>query len=219
MKQVFHAISIGAIWGFAAVPCFAQTLSDAEIADRFRAQLRSIGAAEANPDLGATRGLVLVPVSPTEEAAAAARDPDAPEGGGGGETTLTLTDPETGAEETQAVWTLPPEEQVNVQISFGFDSAALAESQKPKLRRICEQLGAAGVKVLRVVGHTDASGPWDYNQQLSELRAEEVKRFFVGDCGIAEDRLQAVGVGEQFPFDKKKPGASVNRRVEFQAVS
>ena len=66
-------------------------------------------------------------------------------------------------------------------------------------------LDSAGVNVLRIVGHTDASGPWSYNLKLSELRAEEVKRFFESDCGIAADRLQAIGVGEQFPFDDRDP--------------
>ena len=72
---------------------------------------------------------------------------------------------------------------------------------------------------MRIVGHTDASGPWGYNQKLSELRAQEVMRFFVDSCGIPADKLQAVGVGEQFPFDDKNPRAGVNRRVEFQAIS
>ena len=116
-------------------------------------------------------------------------------------------------------WELPKYEQVNMQVTFAFDSSALSGSQKPKLQQICGVLGAAGVNVLRIVGHTDASGPWSYNQQLSELRAQEVMRYFVNDCGIPADRLQAVGVGEQFPFDDKSPRAGVNRRVEFQAIS
>ena len=73
--------------------------------------------------------------------------------------------------------------------------------------------------MLRIVGHTDASGPAGYNQKLSVLRAEEVQRFFVNDCGIAPDRLQAIGVGEQFPYDDARPAAGANRRVEFQAMS
>lgn len=184
----------------------AQDMSDSEIADRFRTQLRSIGEARANPDLGATRGLVLVPVAPTEQAA---------EPGSDG-TVLTL-DP--AANTGQARWTLPPDEQMNEFIAFAFDSAALAEDQKPKLREICGGFRDAGVGVLKIIGHTDSSGPWDYNQQLSELRAEEVKRFFVTECGVPADRLEAIGMGEQSPYDGERPGASVNRRVEFQAVS
>ena len=114
---------------------------------------------------------------------------------------------------------MPEEDRVFVQVTFAFDSAALAETQKPNLRQICKALDAANVGVLRIVGHTDAAGPWGYNLKLSELRAEEVMRFFVTECGVPAERLQAVGVGEQFPFDIANPRAGVNRRVEFQAMS
>ena len=73
--------------------------------------------------------------------------------------------------------------------------------------------------VFQVVGHTDSSGSASYNERLSQLRAEEVKRFLVNDCGIADTRLQAVGVGEEFPFNKDNTRADENRRVEFQALS
>ena len=114
---------------------------------------------------------------------------------------------------------LPEDEQVNVQVTFAFDSAVLADSEKPVLRTVCSAIDKADVGVLRIVGHTDAAGPAGYNQKLSVLRAEEVERFFVDDCGIAPGRLQAVGVGEQFPFDESDPYADDNRRVEFQAIS
>jgi outer membrane protein OmpA-like peptidoglycan-associated protein len=95
----------------------------------------------------------------------------------------------------------------------------LSDSQKPVLRQVCGALDMAGVGVMRIVGHTDASGPAGYNQKLSVLRAEEVQRFFVDDCHIAPERLQAIGVGEQFPYDERDPLAGANRRVEFQAIS
>lgn len=215
MGQVFSAFALSLLSTFLVTPASAQELSSAEIADLFRAQLRLIQGAREDPSQGATRGLVLVPVAPTE----AARDEAAQ--GGGDATELTLN-PEGGSEGGQgkdAVWTLPKDTQMNVRVTFAFDSAALGADQKPRLREVCDGLRQAGVGVLKIIGHTDASGPWDYNQQLSELRAEEVKRFFVTDCGVAEDRLDAVGVGEQFPYDAKNPRASANRRVEFQAVS
>lgn len=114
---------------------------------------------------------------------------------------------------------LAPEEQVNIQISFDFDSAALRADQKPKLATLCQVMQKVEVDVFRIVGHTDASGSADYNERLSLLRAEEVKRFLVSDCGIVETRLEAVGVGEAFPLDKDDPRGDANRRVEFQALS
>lgn len=114
---------------------------------------------------------------------------------------------------------LAPEEQVNIQISFDFDSSALRDDQKPKLATLCQVMKSADVDLFRIVGHTDASGSASYNETLSLLRAQEVKRHLVGDCGIAEGRLEAVGVGEKFPLDKQDPRADANRRVEFQALS
>ncbi|MCB2135308.1 MAG: OmpA family protein [Rhodobacteraceae bacterium] len=114
---------------------------------------------------------------------------------------------------------IPVEEQVNININFDFDSAALREDQKPRLVALCDAMKAAEVDVFRIVGHTDSSGSAAYNQRLSLLRAEEVKRYLAGDCGIDPARLEAVGVGASFPYDEANPRGDVNRRVEFQALS
>ena len=98
-------------------------------------------------------------------------------------------------------------------------SAALRDDQKTKLATLCEVMKDGELGSFRIIGHTDASGSAGYNEKLSLLRAQEVKRFLTGDCGVAEDRLDAVGVGEAFPLDKQDPRGDVNRRVEFQALS
>ncbi|MDX2484777.1 MAG: OmpA family protein [Pseudodonghicola sp.] len=109
-------------------------------------------------------------------------------------------------------------DQVNIQISFDFDSAALREDQKPKLATLCEVMKAVDVEQFQIIGHTDSSGGAAYNQRLSLLRAQEVKRHLVSACGIGADRLDAIGMGEKAPFDTADPRADVNRRVEFQAL-
>jgi len=109
-------------------------------------------------------------------------------------------------------------DQVNIQISFDFDSAALREDQKPKLATLCQVMQSVDVAVFQIIGHTDSSGGATYNERLSLLRAQEVKRHLVGECGIAETRLKAIGMGEKAPFDNADPRADVNRRVEFQAL-
>lgn len=146
-----------------------------------------------------TRGLVLVPTN--QEGAAGAQTESAPQSAA-----ATYVE-------------LNPEEQVNIQISFDFDSAALRDDQKTKLTTLCEVMQGSDLGNFRIIGHTDASGSASYNEKLSLLRAQEVKRYLTGDCGIAEERLDAVGVGEAFPLDKQDPRGDVNRRVEFQALS
>lgn len=110
-------------------------------------------------------------------------------------------------------------DQVNVRITFDFDSAVLRAEEKPKLSTLCQAMKAVDVDVFRIIGHTDASGSDDYNEKLSLLRAQEVKRFLVRDCGIEDTRLEAVGMGKRFLFNKDDPRADENRRVEFQALS
>lgn len=114
---------------------------------------------------------------------------------------------------------LAPELQVNVRVTFPFDSAVLTPDQRPKLDRLCGVMKGSGINLFRIVGHTDAAGSDAYNERLSLLRAEEVRRYFVNDCGLPPEQLEAVGLGERFLFDPDDPRAPDNRRVEFQAMS
>ena len=131
-----------------------------------------------------------------------------------------MSDSETTPTQAAATYVeLDEAEQVNVQISFDFDSAALRADQKPKLAALCKVIESIDIQLFRIVGHTDSSGSESYNDKLSKLRAEEVKRHMVDDCGIEPTRLEAIGVGERHPFDKSNPRGDENRRVEFQALS
>ena len=129
------------------------------------------------------------------------------------------TTPIDSATAAVAATIIPKNEQVNLNVSFDFDSAALRANEKPKLIQLCNALKMADVQKIRILGHTDASGSASYNERLSKLRAEEVKRFLTSNCGYPAERMEALGVGERFPFDQSDPRADVNRRVEFQALS
>lgn len=142
-----------------------------------------------------TRGLVIVPQGQTDEA---------------------KPQTEVVAEDTYSA--VDKADQVNVSISFDFDSAALREDEKPKLAGLCEAMKSVDVAVFQIIGHTDSSGSAAYNENLSLLRAQEVKRHMVNNCGIDENRLRAIGMGESAPFDSNDPRSDANRRVEFQAL-
>lgn len=193
-------------------PALAQEdLSVDELTQLFMRQKEAFSAARDNP-LGQARGLKLVTVEDAAAAAPAAtvtaqsdtetRDPNKP---------LTAQPVVFGQ--------LDPELQVNLRISFGFDSAALAEAEKPKLDKICQVLKQTDIELIRIVGHTDTSGSEEYNERLSTLRAEEVARHLTQSCGIAPGRLQTIGMGERFPANAADSRADENRRVEFQALS
>lgn len=188
-SRILTAGSIAALFAFVGQAATAQSeLTADEIKDAFNKQK--------------TRGLVIVPQ--------------------GQDTANTAATTETTAE-TQVIATpeytaVAKADQVNISISFDFDSAALRDDEKPKLAAMCEAMKGVDVAVFQIIGHTDASGSASYNQNLSLLRAKEVKRHMVSTCGIEENRLEAIGLGESAPYDTSDPRSDANRRVEFQAL-
>lgn len=192
MARLFSAFCLAA---FAAL-----ALNTAPVAAQSSTELTAEEISEAFKKQK-TRGLVIVPSDNTANAAT-----DEPE--------ETATVAAASAEYNEVA----KEDQVNIQIKFDFDSAALREDQKPKLAALCEAMKSVDVSVFQIIGHTDSSGKASYNERLSLLRAQEVKRFLVGDCGMPETRLKALGMGETAPLNKSDPRADENRRVEFQAL-
>jgi outer membrane protein OmpA-like peptidoglycan-associated protein len=70
--------------------------------------------------------------------------------------------------------------------------------------------------VIEVAGHTDATGSMEFNQTLSQLRAEAVREALIAQ-GIDPARLRAVGHGEERPIadNETEEGRARNRRVEL----
>ena len=106
---------------------------------------------------------------------------------------------------------------LSLPVPFAFDSADILPSAKAQLDAI-----AAGIRMLpanqKVVieGHTDAIGTEQYNEVLSQRRAQSVRRYLVATHGIESVRLQAVGLGEHNPLPGRNPLAGENRRVQFR---
>ena len=72
---------------------------------------------------------------------------------------------------------------------------------------------------VEISGHTDNIGKPDFNQTLSEKRAEKVKLLMTG-MGISADRISTVGYGDTIPIadNNTDEGRQQNRRVEFRIV-
>ncbi len=107
-------------------------------------------------------------------------------------------------------------------IYFNLDSAKLQQRSFAVLDNVAEVLNAhPEISQIRVEGHTDYTGPFEYNMRLSRRRAESVVRYLVSEGGVSADRLVAEGFGETRPLIPKprtRMELGQNRRVEFHIV-
>ncbi|GHM99950.1 hypothetical protein WSM22_14400 [Cytophagales bacterium WSM2-2] len=116
----------------------------------------------------------------------------------------------------------PVEENVTITLNnifFDFDRSILKVESFPELNRIVALMTEKSAMQVELAGHTDQTGPADYNMILSERRAKAVAKYLV-EKGIATDRILVVFFGETKPIDltKTREGNARNRRVEFRIV-
>lgn len=106
----------------------------------------------------------------------------------------------------------------NINVDFASGSAVLTPGAMSALDQLGEALTnpALASSNFRIAGHTDTVGDSAVNQALSEQRAAAVKAYLEAKYGIAESRLQAVGVGEADLLVPTPPQTAneANRRVE-----
>ena len=103
-------------------------------------------------------------------------------------------------------------------IEFATASAII----QPRSAPVLDALAQAAVQCpghLMIEGHTDSTGSPQTNQALSLARAEAV-RAALAQRGLAQDRLQAQGLGDERPLadNASAEGRARNRRIEFRAI-
>ena len=100
---------------------------------------------------------------------------------------------------------------------FAFDSAELKPAMESALDDVAAKVAASkGDEMLEIVGHTDSTGPEDYNQGLSERRAQSAADYLAGK-GVAASKMTIKGMGENSPVadNATAAGRAMNRRVEI----
>lgn len=102
-------------------------------------------------------------------------------------------------------------------VNFAFNSADLSPAARKELDVVAELLKRPNTKSLEIVinGHTDAVGTDEYNQKLSERRAEAARDYLISQHGIEPNRLVAKGYGKSQLLLPTEPGNELNRRVQF----
>lgn len=100
-------------------------------------------------------------------------------------------------------------------VLFPSAKTELLDTAKDRLADVAKALKEDKRSVL-IVGHSDAQGPEDKNQKLSEARANAVRIYLIQQ-GVEEQRIRSEGAGESQPIadNKSAEGRANNRRVEI----
>ena len=87
---------------------------------------------------------------------------------------------------------------IDLEINFDYNSADISAKSLPSVQALGRALTNPDLKgsTFIVAGHTDAAGGDTYNQDLSERRADSIKRYLVDKFGIAGTDLVTVGYGK-----------------------
>jgi OOP family OmpA-OmpF porin len=116
---------------------------------------------------------------------------------------------------------------LSTDVLFEFDKAELKDAGKQKLDELADQVKGAKVDEIVVVGHADRIGSENYNEKLSQARAQSVKDY-LAERGAQTNVITAQGKGESAPLTgdqcKKMAGKKLieclqpDRRVEIEVL-
>lgn len=104
-------------------------------------------------------------------------------------------------------------------VYFAIESAVLSDYAKRALDASVSILARDPEVQIEVGGHTDSSGPEDYNMKLSVRRAESVRQY-LEQAGVDASRLTVRGYGELKPIASNETilGRADNRRTELKVL-
>lgn len=196
MKRIRMHLTHTVVAGVAAIALFAAVLpAQSQTSNQLVDQLK--------PKVAKTRSLVKQPGMNAEDAAFLKNLP----------TRGIRIDQRKKLDEIVAKQELP---KVDVTIQFDLDSDRIRPDSIAAVNELGVALISEALKNSRIAlnGHTDASGSAEYNQDLSDRRAASVRAYLIKTFGIPEDRLLAIGFGEERLKNNGDPEGPENRRVE-----
>jgi outer membrane protein OmpA-like peptidoglycan-associated protein len=199
LTAILSIVTIGAALSFAMAPAVA---ADEVTEDQI---LRALAPPAKKP---LTRGLSVGP--PAEPVVSAEEGRFVQKIRGRPSRSLSAT-------EREEIATLAKDKpNIDLEITFDYNSAEISAKSLASVQALGKALSSADLKgsTFIVAGHTDAAGSEGYNQDLSERRADSIKRYLTDKYGIAGADLVTVGYGESKLKDPGQPLAEANRRVQ-----
>ena len=110
--------------------------------------------------------------------------------------------------------------EVGEEANFEFDSADLSAEGQAAMEELFGELAEyKGVTEVNVVGHTDSTGPEEYNLQLSERRAATVAAMLAERYPDATVNTEGRGETDPVATNETREGRQQNRRVEIEVTA
>ena len=113
---------------------------------------------------------------------------------------------------------IPVEEiaRVELQVNFEFDESEVLPQYFSEIQEVTDFMDQYPDVVVELEGHTDSMGTDEYNEGLSQRRANSVANILTSEYGIDSSRISTTGYGEEQPVasNDSEDGRAMNRRVE-----
>jgi outer membrane protein OmpA-like peptidoglycan-associated protein len=204
LTSILSIIAVGAALTLSAAPAFAgddgntKNVTEDEI----------VRALAPPPKKPLTRGLTIVPQADPAPSAAETKLLQSVRG--------RLTRSLSSSEREEIASVAKDKPNIDLEITFDYNSANISTKSLPAVQALGRALTSPDLKgsTFVVAGHTDAAGAEGYNQDLSERRADSIKRYLVEKYNIAASDLVTVGYGKSRLKDPGQPMSESNRRVQ-----
>ncbi|EDZ63206.1 protein containing OmpA/MotB C-terminal domain [Sulfurimonas gotlandica GD1] len=107
--------------------------------------------------------------------------------------------------------------KITLHVKFENNSDVVNTSSYDIIEKYADFLNNYSSYSAKIIGYTDSKGSANYNQKLSEKRANAIKSMLL-EKGVPADRLSSVGMGESNPVadNSTKEGRAQNRRIEAE---
>jgi len=123
------------------------------------------------------------------------------------------------ASATVTVTAPPPKvlDKMTLRINFDFDKSVIREADEAELKKAVGFVRKYPNANVKIEGHTDSMGTDQYNEKLSEQRADAVQNYLIQKGAVQRANISTVGYGESRPIadNKTDEGRAENRRVDI----
>jgi OOP family OmpA-OmpF porin len=118
-------------------------------------------------------------------------------------------------------------DRLTIHVNFDFDKSDITKAEVAELKKAIDFVRKYPGAKVKLEGHTDSEGTEEYNQKLSERRAEAVRQYLIKEGAVENAMISATGYGELRPIAPNKTqdgkdnpeGRAENRRVEILILS